>query len=82
MITQKSFIDLIICLCHKHHITFDFNKIYYYTGPDWWDGLDGSELYIDIVGVEKEVEMLPVFVVSNLNQFNNFATLTYFCGFN
>ena len=67
MITQKSFIDIIICLGYKHHITFDFNKIYYHTGPDWWDGLDGSELYIDIVGVEKEVEMLPVFVVSYLN---------------
>ena len=33
-------------------------------GPDWWDGLDGSDLYIDIVGVEKEVEMLQIFVVN------------------
>ena len=36
-------------------------------GPDWWDGVDGSELHIDIIGVEKEVEMLPIFVVSTFS---------------
>ena len=45
-------------------LDFAIGWLIYFTDPDWWDGLDGSELNIDLIGVEKEVEMLPIFAVS------------------
>ena len=36
---------------------------FYFTDPDWWDSVDSSNLRIGLLGVEKEVEMLPLFKV-------------------
>ena len=47
-------------LIFKHHFPIVFIIL---VDPDWWDDLDTGSLKVDVIGVEKEIEMLPVFKV-------------------
>ena len=51
-------------LISKHHFPIVFIIL---VDPDWWDDLDTGSLKVDVIGVEKEIEMLPVFKVKKHN---------------